>query len=107
MNTKNLSESIMYNLKNLNESDSIDDAIEELNNEDYDVYEILEDYDIDDYKLLDRLHNLVEKNPDKNKEATEFVRGFFQSDNQNEYLENNDNYSGVDFIYWIKDLEGK
>ena len=107
MNKKNLSESIMYNLKKLNESDSIDDAIKELDNEDYDVYEILEDYDIDDYELLDRLHNLVEKNPNKNKEATKFVRGFFQSDDQEEYLENNDNYSGADFIYWIKDLEGK
>lgn len=69
------------------------------------IYAYEEKHDISTLDLIDRLVYLVTKNPDKNKEATNFIKGFEAADDIEEYLNYKDNYNDINFIEWISELE--
>lgn len=70
-----------------------------------DTYDYMEEEDISTLDLIDKLSELVEKNPNKIKEATKYIKGWKAAEDKEEYEEDHDNYADLDFIVWISELE--
>ena len=97
------------NIKESVGTDAIEEVIKRINEdgEDADIYDLLEEYDIDTYELIERLRNLTHNDPEKNKEATDFIEMIDSAESIDDMLEDKDEYNDITFIYWIKELEGK
>ena len=101
---KTLSESILINLNEGIDEESMRALVsdyKEAKAEYGDPYEALEVVDADTYGLLDMLNQLKDSGKKLTKSAEKFLDGYNNADDQDEFLEDHDNYSDVDFISWI------